>query len=64
MTQERWNFLMSDEGQNESLTEKEIKEGFHFCWEFDGLLRNSNEEDFKCDCNSHQNIKPKEPSQT
>lgn len=63
MTQQRWNWLMSFEGQNESLTEAEIKEGHHFCNEFDGLLRNSNEEEFKCTCNEYQSIS-KEPSQT
>ena len=36
------------------LTDSEIKEGWHFCNEFDGLCRNSNEEDFKCDCNEFQ----------
>jgi len=39
------------------LTDEEIKQGWHFCHEFDGLCRNSNEEDFKCDCNEYQ-IKP------
>ena len=44
MSDERYNFLMSFEGQEEKLTEDEIKQGWHFCLEFDGLLRNNNEE--------------------
>lgn len=68
MTQQRWNFIMSFEGQDEKLTEKEIKEGYHFCYEFDGLLRNSNEEEFKYTCNEYQfklsePMNPSSPSQ-
>ncbi len=37
-----------------NLTDEEIKQGWHFCLEFDGLCRNSNEEDFKCTCNEYQ----------
>jgi hypothetical protein len=40
------------------LTDDEIKSGWHFCHEFDGLCRNSNEEEFKCTCNKFQNIQP------
>jgi hypothetical protein len=36
MTQERWQALMNDQSLN--LTEAEIKEGWHWCHEFDGLL--------------------------
>lgn len=46
------------------LTLEEFQLGWHFCYEFDGLLRNNNEEGehgFQCDCikfiywcNSHQ----------
>jgi hypothetical protein len=50
MTNERYHFLMSIEGEKESLTPEEVKEGWHFCWEFDGLLRNNNEDTFKCTC--------------
>lgn len=35
MTENRYNQLMSQEG---SLTPEEIKEGWHFCWDWDGLL--------------------------
>lgn len=38
---------------DEPLTQTEIDEGWHFCHEFDGLLRTNNEEGengFKCDC--------------
>ena len=49
MTDERWRALMADEELH--LTPEEIKEGWHWCYDFDGLLRNNNEEDFKCDCN-------------
>ena len=48
MTDERYRFLMKND--EEPLTEEELAAGWHFCWEFDGLLRNNNEEDFKCDC--------------
>ena len=36
MTNERWNQLMDNDDL--LLTEEEIKEGWHFCNEFDGLL--------------------------
>jgi hypothetical protein len=53
MTTERFNQLMTDDEQN--LTDQEIKEGWHFCWEFDGLLRNNNEPDeYQCDCLSDE----------
>jgi hypothetical protein len=53
VTDERYHAL---NGKEEiPLTEEEIKQGWHFCWEFDGLVRNSNEEEFKCDCNEYQN---------
>lgn len=35
MTDERWKELMRAE---DDLTEEEIQEGWHFCWEWDGLL--------------------------
>lgn len=49
MTDERYSSLMDME-KNLELTQDEIKEGWHFCSEFDGLLRNNNEEEFKCTC--------------
>lgn len=36
MTENRWQHLMKD--QDAELTESEIQEGWHFCWDFDGLL--------------------------
>ena len=50
MSEERYNFLMSKEGQNESLTQSEIDEGWHFCDEMDGLLANSKQPDGDCFC--------------
>ena len=48
MTDERYHALMN-QYQELPLTQEEIKEGWHFCLEFDDLLRNNNEEDFKCE---------------
>lgn len=62
MTDERWQFLMSDAAWEkcEPLTEDEKKAGWHFCLEFDGLLRQPVDiEDagkrtaFKCNCLDH-----------
>jgi hypothetical protein len=39
-----------------AITDEELKEGWHFCIEFDGLCRNSNDEVFKCNCNEFQNL--------
>jgi len=36
MIEERWNMLMEDEQLN--LTDEELKQGWHFCNSFDGLL--------------------------
>jgi hypothetical protein len=36
MTDERWLQLMNSD--TEPLTEQELKEGWHFCPEWDGLL--------------------------
>lgn len=36
ISRERWNQLMSDDEM--SLTKEEIKAGWHFCWDWDGLL--------------------------
>lgn len=39
------------------LTDEEIKQGWHFCQEFDGLCRNSNDPDeHRCDCNEYQKL--------
>lgn len=36
MTDQRWTTLMRDDDL--ALTPEEIAEGWHFCWEWDGLL--------------------------
>jgi regulator of replication initiation timing len=48
MTNERWIALMGDETKN--LTAEEIKEGWHFCHEFDGILRQPIDESLVCTC--------------
>ena len=53
MTNERYNELNGIEDMQ--LTDAEFNEGWHFCGEFDGLCRNSNDEVFKCQCNEFQN---------
>jgi len=57
MTDKRYHELMKWDSELK-LTKKEINEGWHFCLEFDGLLRNNNEEDFKCECLKTQESKP------
>jgi hypothetical protein len=60
MTEERYKQLNGPE--DFSLSEQEIKEGWHFCHEFDGLCRNSNEEAFTCSCNEFQSLPEKAAS--
>lgn len=49
MTNERIKDLMADDDLN--LTKEEWDEGWHFCLEFDGLLRkNEPQDDFICTC--------------
>lgn len=48
MTDERYNFLMGN--RDAVLTVEELADGWHWCLEFDGLLRNNKEEEFQCDC--------------
>lgn len=55
MTNERYNQL--NENVDSQLTEQEIKEGWHFCIEMDGLLANSNEPDGDCFCALNSNRK-------
>lgn len=47
MTQERWRQLSGN--LDLSLTEAEMKEGWHFCFEFDGLLVKGNPDKDVCD---------------
>lgn len=52
MTDERWIKLMQDDNTN--LTKEEIDTGWHFCWEFDGLLIGPGMEEMKfCKCHEH-----------
>jgi hypothetical protein len=48
MTDERYSELMNDDSTE--LTHDEIKEGWHFCPEMDGLLANPNIPDGDCFC--------------
>lgn len=54
MTERRFCELMDND--DAKLSEEEIKQGWHFCMEFDGLLYNSNDEAFTCDCNEFQRL--------
>jgi len=47
MDRERHEELQRGEG---SLTEEELLEGWHFCWEFDGLLTTGERGHQKCFC--------------
>lgn len=38
MTEERYSFPVSKDGQLVPLSKSEIEEGWHYCSEFDGLL--------------------------
>ncbi len=49
MTEDRLNAFWEDE--NLELTFKELKEGWHFCWEWDGLLVGPGMQELKaCTC--------------
>lgn len=48
MLGDRWKTLMDDDSLD--LTEAEIAQGWHFCHEFDLLLRTNKEEEFQCTC--------------
>jgi hypothetical protein len=38
MTDERYRQLMADDMTSEDLLQSEIRQGWHYCCEFDGLL--------------------------
>lgn len=38
MIETRYRFLMGDDEGSQSLTSEEIRSGWHYCCEFDGLL--------------------------
>lgn len=40
---------------SDDLTDEEWRQGWHFCLERNGQLRNSNEDDFQCSCTPYQN---------
>jgi hypothetical protein len=49
MTKKRYNLLMKND--DEPLTQKEQREGWHFCWDWDGLLISPDMGEFKfCTC--------------
>ena len=48
MTRERYRELFND--IEAKLTPEEVKEGWHFCTEMDGLVANYNEPDGDCFC--------------
>lgn len=48
MTNARFKALMDDDEL--ALTDDEKAHGYHFCHEFDGLLRTNTGEEFQCDC--------------
>lgn len=51
MTDERWKFLMSQDGIDQELTESEISEGWHWCYEFDFLLVGPKSDELRfCHC--------------
>lgn len=53
MTDQRYNELMEDMDKN--LTNEEIEEGWHFCWEWDGLLVGPGMEDELEPCHCFEN---------
>ncbi len=54
MKNERFKQIMDDE--EVTLTAEEIREGWHFCEEMDGVLANSNDPNGDCFChlNTHR----------
>lgn len=53
MTFERYDFLMDEEGPCVHLNEREIKDGWHFCDDWDGLLIHPDSDEFRHCCCSH-----------
>lgn len=51
MSQERYQQVMYN--YEEKLTEEEMNNGWHFCWEYDGLLVNAHDPEMRetgCHC--------------
>jgi len=55
MTAVRFNQLMEDDGV--LLSEKEMADGWHFCFSMDGLLANYNDPDGDCFCELNKSRK-------
>ena len=54
MNKDRYHELMTNTSLQ--LTENEINEGYHFCYDWDGLLIHKNDEKFKfCICGDYCN---------
>lgn len=54
MTKERYQALMAPDSEL-SLTDEEVKEGYHFCWDWDGLLIHKDDPEAECcSCNLKQ----------
>ena len=45
ISEERYSLLMSNE--KERLTQEEMDDGWHWCWEMDGLLVNTKTPEFE-----------------
>ena len=55
MTKERINALKAnsiDSSPVDDLTDEEYDQGFHFCWDWDGLFITPDSDEFKC-CTCH-----------
>jgi len=63
MTDQRYFDLCNDFEEEFHLTSEELRQGWHFCWEYDGLLCNANHPDCKdCGCRCLKDYEPeKEP---
>lgn len=60
MTHAEWLALMKADPDEARLTHEQIQNGWHWCNEFDGLLRNHNDPDGLCTenckpCSNHKN---------
>lgn len=53
MTNERYNELQNDPTGDIGLTSEEVDEGWHFCWEYDGLLCKVGEQP-GCECDKDE----------
>ena len=59
MDKARYNYLMKV--PDATLTQKEVDEGWHFCWDWDGLLIHTSDLEYDCcSCPNRPTIKRKE----